>query len=114
MGRITPTIDPAHFDVFDGFRETFLANFTAPGDAAALRRSGALIAEMVVEYRQYWPDGEEYPRGELRAVLADLRYLEGYLGHYLGTHHPFAVDLAQGVRKIANRLDGALRTRRRF
>jgi hypothetical protein len=113
MARITPKVDPEHF-YFDGFRETFLADFTAPGDAAALRRSGALIAAMVVEYRQYWPEGEKYPRGELRAALADLRYLEGYLGHYLGTHHPFAADLGQGVQEIANRLEGALRTRRRF
>jgi len=111
---VTPKIDPAHFDNFEGFRETFLANFTAPGDAAALRRSATLIAAMAMEYRVYWPEVENFPRGELRAALADLRYLEGYLGTDLGKHSPFAAELARGIRKIADRLDAALRTRRRF
>jgi hypothetical protein len=51
---------------------------------------GRLIDVMACKYREYWPDEEPTPRGQLLAVLADLRHLEGFLAHYLGTAYPLA------------------------
>lgn len=110
-----PRIKPVQFEEVPTFRETFLVGFTEPGDADAFRRVGCLLFQMLNEYRYYFPDPVlPQPTPELQAVLADLRYLEGYLGIYLGPAYPFAGELAAGVHKVANRLDGALRGRRRF
>jgi hypothetical protein len=78
-----PRIKPAQFEQVPAFRETFLVPFTMPGDAEAFRTIGRLIAAMAGEYREYWPVLESHPRRELRAALADLRHLEGYLRIYL-------------------------------
>jgi hypothetical protein len=41
---------------------------------------GNLIYEMALEYRGYWPDEPEgVIRSELRALVADLRVIEGHL-----------------------------------
>ena len=113
--HLTPRLTRETFDTAAGFRETLLMLFTAPGDSAALRQVGNLLQLVGNECRQYWPDDtEKYPRPQLRAALADLRYLEGYLGRYLGDVAPFAAELAEDLRPIADRLDAALRTRRRF
>ena len=85
---MVPRIKPVKFEDFPAFRETFLVRFTLPGHAEAFRTIGQLIDEMANEYRHYWPDTEPVPRAELRAALADLRHLEGYLGHYLGPAFP--------------------------
>ena len=95
-------------------RETFLVPFTKPGHAEAFRTIGLLIDEMAREYREYWPAVDFTPRRELRAALADLRHLEGYLGRYLGTAYPFAAEIAERVREVADRLDRGLRNRKRF
>jgi hypothetical protein len=111
---LTPNIDPADYDRFPVFRETFLLHFTQPGDAAALRQIGHVVFLMVNEYQAYWPDHRKtYPRPQLRAALADLRHLEGYLGVYLDDY-PVAMEAAGGVRDVADRLDAALRTRGRL
>jgi hypothetical protein len=113
--HLTPRLTRETFGTAAGFRETLLVLFAAPGDSAALRRVGNLLHLVGNECRHYWPDDtEEYPRPQLRAALADLRYLEGYLGAYLGDVTPFAAELAEDLRPIADRLDAALRTRRRF
>lgn len=110
-----PRFTAAEFEQIPTFRETFLVGFTEPADAAAFRRVGRLLFHFLNEYRVYFPDpGERMPKPEFRAVLADLRFLEGYLGIYLGPDHVFAAELARGVRKLANRLDKALRNARGF
>lgn len=109
-----PRIKPVKFEDFPAFRETFLVRFTIPGDAEAFRTIGKLIDVIAGEYRHYWPDPESVPRAELRAVLADLRHLEGYLGHYLGPAFPFAAEIAELVRPCADRLDRGLRNRTKF
>ena len=43
-----PTIDPARWEDFPVFRETFLRWFTDPAHNAALRSVGALLFEMVL------------------------------------------------------------------
>ena len=111
---MVPRIKPVKFEDFPAFRETFLARFTEPGHAEAFRTMGKLVHEMAGEYREYWPGTEPVPRRELRAALADLRHLEGYLGHYLGPAYPFAAEIAELVRSCADRLDRGLRNRRKF
>jgi hypothetical protein len=75
-----PVIDPAKWEDFPTFRETFLAYFTRPEDAAAFRHIGNLVFEMVLEHCRYFPDPPESDvRRELRAALADLRHLQGFL-----------------------------------
>jgi hypothetical protein len=69
---------------------------------------------MACEYRSYWADIDPTPRGEFHAALADLRHLQGYLGCYLGTAYPFAEEIAERVRQVADRLDRGLRNRTRF
>ena len=114
MTSMVPRIKPAKFEEFPAYRETFLVRFTIPGDAEAFRTIGRLIDVMACEYRHYWPDQDFTPRAELRAALADLRHLEGYLGRYLGTAYPFAAEIAERVREVADRLDRGLRNRKRF
>jgi hypothetical protein len=75
-------IDSARFEDFEGFRETTLAVFTEPGDNQALRRVGNLLYSMGLEHVRYWPrepDGAFFH--QMRAVLADLRHLQGWLAH---------------------------------
>lgn len=78
---VPPIIDPAAWEDFPVFRETFLMYFTEPPANAALRIFGRLFHELVLEYYHHWPS---WPEGvtttELRAAVADLRHLEGYLG----------------------------------
>jgi hypothetical protein len=77
-----PTIDPERFEDFEGFRETTLCVFTEPGANATLRGLGDLLYTMGLEYVQHWPvepDGAFFH--QVRAVLADLRHLEGWLSH---------------------------------
>lgn len=109
-----PRITPVQFEEVPTFRETFLVMFTSTGDAAAFRDVGDLLHVLVNEYRQYWPVVGSYPRPQLRAALADLRHLEGYLGIYLGSAYPFAAEIAEGVKDVADRLDRGIRNRRRF
>jgi len=82
-----PILDPAAWEDFPVFRETFLFYFTEPPCNAALRIFGHLFHELVLEYYHHWPS---WPEGvtatELRAALADLRHLEGYLSS-VGREH---------------------------
>lgn len=109
---MVPRIKPVQFEKFPAFRETFLVHFTLPGDAEAFRTIGRLMDVMANEYRYYWPDGDSAPQAQLRAALGDLRHLEGYLGRYLGSAYPFAAEVAELVREVADRLDRGLRNRR--
>jgi hypothetical protein len=79
-GPNPPAVDPARFEDFPVFRETFLQIFTDPTYNAALREVGAMVFDMALEYREYWPDQPEgVIRSELRALVADLRVIEGHL-----------------------------------
>jgi hypothetical protein len=71
----------------EGFRETLLMHFTGRNDAAALRHVGALLYDLALGASHQWPDWPESPtRTELRAALADLRHLRGFL-HAVGREH---------------------------
>jgi hypothetical protein len=116
---IPPVIDPARFEDFPAFRETFLGIFTDPAHNAALRGVGGLLFEMALEYRGYWPDQPEgIIRTELRALVADLRAIQGHLaslGEHGGPNTPqeahhlrLSASLAEDVAGIASALESEL------
>ncbi len=62
------------------FRETFLFYFTQPGIADSLRTLGILLYDLVLKSCEDWPEWPETPtRTELRASVADLFHLQGFL-----------------------------------
>jgi hypothetical protein len=94
---------------------------TPPGYAAALRTVGEMLHMMILESYNPWPGWpESSTRTELRAALADLRHLEGFLGA-VGREHVvssltrpdgrlsrFAARQAAEVAKIAHRIEAEL------
>ncbi len=77
---VPPAIDPAAWEDYPAFRETFLMYFTPPGYAAALRTAGEMLHTMILESYDPWPGWpESSTRTEMRAALADLRHLQGFL-----------------------------------
>lgn len=77
---LPPVIDPASWEDFPVFRETFLMYITPPGYAAALRKVGEMLFSMILESYNPWPGWpESSTRTELRAAVADLHHLQGFL-----------------------------------
>ena len=77
---VPPVIVPECWENFDGFRETFLADFTVPEHNAALRRLCSVLSALTGEAYQALPKAPEgWYRTQVRAALADLRFLQGYL-----------------------------------
>jgi hypothetical protein len=71
---------PAGWEESAGFRETFLYHFYMPQDVAALRHLSRMLHEMSLEMARYGPVTQESGTHEnLRAALADLRHLQGFL-----------------------------------
>ena len=120
-----PTIDPARWEDFSVFRESFLRHCTGPEANAAMRAFGDLLFEMVLEWNNTQPDDPDgYVRHDLRAALADLRAVEGFLA-YIGRETEdldeddpedadsyqlceFAGEMARRVARIAAAVEGAL------
>jgi hypothetical protein len=62
------------------FRETFLYYFTQPEAASVLRQVGTLLYDMTLGVYGDWPDWpESSTRAELRAAVADLFHMQGFL-----------------------------------
>ncbi len=77
---IPPIIDPSRFEDFPVLRETFLLYVADPRANAALRAAADLLFELILEYWGKWPDHPEgYLRASLRAAVADLRCVQGFL-----------------------------------
>jgi hypothetical protein len=73
-------LDPARWEDFEGFRETFLLNFSDPRDNATLRALGRLLYHLILEAAHVMPAPPEgWVRTHLRAAVADLRFLQGFL-----------------------------------
>ena len=78
---VPPIVDPESFYDFEGFRETTLSLFTRPEDNAALRGVGRLLNTLANEAAAGWPSEPEGSlRHQCRAAVADLRFLQGFLG----------------------------------
>lgn len=74
---------PDHpWDESESFRETTLQYIADLEDRAALRRVGRMIYDMALETARDWSQSLVAPsttRSDLEAIVADLRYLEGYI-----------------------------------
>ena len=117
---IPPRIDPDRWEHFVAFRETFLVYFSEPRHNASLRGVGDLIYEMTLATWGNWPNQPEgWRRAELRAAVADLRHLEGYLAT-LGEDPPdepyeaalcrTAVLMSHEVGSVAEHIEAKLGT----
>jgi hypothetical protein len=77
---VPPAINPAAWEDFPAFRETFLMYITPPGYAAAIRKAGEMLYSLLLASPAEWPGWtESSTRTELRAAVADLRHLQGFL-----------------------------------
>lgn len=96
---ITPTIDPERWGDFDGFRETYLSDFTIAPHNEALRKFANMLQDLISEAAHVMPipPAGRY-RGQLQAAVADLRYLQGYLGN-MGDETQW--DVAEGDKHLA-------------
>ena len=118
---LIPRIDPALWEKHEGFRETLLLHFTEPKTNATLRGLGDFLFNVSLECAREWP---HHPEGEtlseLRAALADLRHLQGFLSsvgqeHVLSSLSPgdealsmFAAGQATEIEKLADRIEKEL------
>ena len=118
---VPPIIDPARFEDFPVFRETFLSILTEPRHNAAVRAVGDLAFELALDFRRHWPDQPEGSlRTELRAAIADLRFIQGHLASLgdeevtspatpVEEHHArVSARLAVDVQAIADALESEL------
>jgi hypothetical protein len=75
-----PVVDPDSWEKLPCFRETFLLYITPPGYAAALRQFGEMLYSLILETPAEWPAWpESSTRTEMRAAVADLRHMQGFL-----------------------------------
>ena len=73
-------VDPARWEDGEGFRETFLLVIPEPRFHQALRVLGAGLYDLALEHARHWPaQPEGETRAQLRAAVADLRHLQGFL-----------------------------------
>src|SRR5436309_11522515 len=85
MGRPTaaavpPILDPYAHERYEGFRETTLAVFRDADCNAALRQLGESLYRLGLVFSYHWPTPPEGSlRHQVRAAVADLRHLQGFL-----------------------------------
>ena len=71
---------PDDLEKLPAFRQTFLMYVTPPGYAAALQSFGEMLYSLILETPAEWPPWpESSTRTEMRAALADLRHMQGFL-----------------------------------
>jgi hypothetical protein len=96
-----PVIDPARFEDFPVFRETFLSFIAQEGANATLRDFGELLYRMTLEYWQYWPDQPEgHLRASLRAAVADMRHVQGFLAQWAGPETDYKTPHGEHLAKV--------------
>ena len=77
---VPATIDPDAFEDFAVFRESFLMYISEPSFNASLRVAAEHFFTMMLESYDRWPAWRETStRTEMRAAVADLRHLQGFL-----------------------------------
>jgi hypothetical protein len=77
---VPATIDPSAWEDFPVFRESFLMYVSEPSFNVALRTAGEHFFTMLLESYQRWPAWQESStKTELRAAVADMRHLQGFL-----------------------------------
>ena len=80
-----PVIKPERFEDFMTFREIFIVHFPDAKANARLRGFGHLLFEMTLATWGDWPSHREgiFP-AELRAAVADMRFLQGAMSSWCG------------------------------
>jgi hypothetical protein len=105
-----PTINPAAWEDYHVFRETFLLYVSEPEFNAALRRVGDYFFGMLLECCPDWPEWpESSTRTEARALVADLRHLQGFAAtmgqeHHVSSLTPEDAKLSKHAAKVARLL----------
>ena len=117
---IPPIIDPDRFEDFPVLREIFMLYVSDPTANAALRRSSELLFDLILNFWGQWPDQPEgMLRAALRAAVADMRCVQGFLaelkeGGYDSAHeeHLAAVGVATApeIGALADRIEKELGT----
>ncbi|HYO15653.1 MAG TPA: hypothetical protein VE685_20845 [Thermoanaerobaculia bacterium] len=122
VAAIPPIVDPAAFEDFPVLRECYLLYVTDLEANDALRDVAELLYNMTLEYWNYWPDHPEgLIRAQLRAAVADVRFLQGFLAMMerdeaaMSTPHEehlcrVAGDASQDLAAIADRVEKELGT----
>jgi hypothetical protein len=96
-----PIIDPAHFEDFPVFRECFLVYIAGATANATLRAFGNLFYDLILEYWKNWPDQPEGTlRGGLRAAIADLRHVQGFIAEWTGPDASFESAHEEHLAKV--------------
>jgi len=101
-------LDPVRWEDFEGFRETFLLNFSDPRDNAALRALGRVLYHLILEAAHVMPGPPEgWIRAHLRAAVADLRFLQGFLSFVAeGDEEDLCREVAREARSLGRIADG--------
>jgi hypothetical protein len=77
---VPATIDPDAFEDYAVFRESFLMYISEPSFNASLRVAAEHFFTMMLESYDRWPAWQETStRTEMRAAVADMRHLQGFL-----------------------------------
>jgi hypothetical protein len=112
----TPPLDPTRWEDFEGFRETFLLNFTDSTHNATLRSLSRMLYHLILETAHLMPVPEEgWLRLHLRAAVADLRFLQGFLAFLADERKDVALpededdlcrDVSRKARAVGRIADG--------
>ena len=90
---VPATIDPAAWEDFPIFRESFLMYISEPSFNAALRTAAEHFFTMMLESYDRWPEWQETStRTEMRAAVADMRHLQGFLASVGKERHVSSLD----------------------
>lgn len=90
---VPATIDPAAWEDFPVFRESFLMYISEPAFNASLRTAAEHFFGMLLESYQRWPAWpESSTRTEFRAGIADLRHLQGFMASVGKERHLSSLD----------------------
>jgi hypothetical protein len=109
----SPTDPENDWKELSPFRETFLQYVTDPLTQEALLHMGEEYFEMILDWRRFWPerDGSSI-QADLKAVVADLVFLAGYLEYAIAGHlgkSSLSEDdtrLASAARELATDVSG--------
>ncbi len=105
---VPPIISPAAWEDYPIFRETFLLYVSEPEFNRSLRTMGDYFFGMLLECYGDWPAWpESSTRTELRAAVADLRHLQGFLAA-VGQERRFS-SLSPGDVRLSRYASGIAR-----
>jgi hypothetical protein len=108
---VPPVIDPREWEDYPIFRETFLLYVSEPRFNAALRMAGEMFFTMLLEVYGEWPEWpESSTRIEMRAAVADMRHLQGFLANvgqerHSSTLSPGDIRLSKHASRVARLLN---------